>query len=50
VVAGLLGTLMLLLQYALFLPPFALVAKLKARREPQGWFPARPPTPLRSQY
>jgi len=49
-VAGLLGTLMLLLQYALFLPPFALLARLKARREPQGWFPARPPTPLRSQY
>ncbi len=49
-VAGLLGTLMLLLQYALLLPPFAWLAKRKARREPQGWFPARPGTPLRSQY
>jgi hypothetical protein len=49
-VAGLLGTLMLLLQYALFLPPFAWLARRKARREPQGWFAARPETPLRSQY
>jgi hypothetical protein len=49
-VAGLLGTLMLLLQYALFLPLFAWLARRKARREPQGWFPARPGTALRSQY
>ena len=50
IVAGLLGTLILLLQYALLLPPFALLAKRYARREPQGWFPARSSTPLRSQY
>jgi len=49
-VAGLLGTMILLLQYALLLPPFALLAKRYARREPQGWFPARSSTPLRSQY
>jgi len=49
-VAGLLGTVILLLQYALFLPLFAFLAKRYARREPQGWFPARSPTPLRSQY
>ncbi len=49
-VAGLLGTLMLLLQYALFLPLFAWLARRKARGEPQGWFPARPGTALRSQY
>lgn len=49
-VAGVLGTVMLLLQYTLFLPPFAWLAKRQARREPQGWFPARPETPLRSQY
>jgi len=49
-VAGLLGTLILLLQYALLLPPFVLLARRHARREPQGWFPARPPAPLRSQY
>ena len=49
-VAGLLGTLMLLLQYALFLPPFAWLAKRKARREPEGWFPPRRGTPIRSQY
>ena len=48
--AGVLGTVMLLLQYALLLPPFAFLAKRIARREPQGWFPARPSTPLRSQY
>jgi hypothetical protein len=49
-VAGLLGTLMLLLQYALFLAPFAWLARWKERREPQGWFPSRSGTPLRSQY
>jgi rubrerythrin len=49
-VAGLLGTMILLLQYALFLPPFAWLARRNARREPQGWFTARSPTPLRSQY
>ena len=48
--AGLLGTLMLLIQYALLLPPFAWLAKRNARREPEGWFPARSVTPLRSQY
>src|SRR5262249_36645963 len=36
-VAGLLGTLILLLQYAVLLPPFAWLAKRQARREPQGW-------------
>ena len=49
-VAGLVGTLILLLQYALLLPPFALLAKRYARRDPQCWFPARSSTPLRSQY
>lgn len=49
-VAGLLGTILLLVQYVLFLPPFALLAKRSARREPRGWFPARAPTQLRSQY
>jgi hypothetical protein len=49
-VAGLLGTVVLLLQYVLLLPPFALLARRYARREPQGWFPARSSTPLRSQY
>jgi hypothetical protein len=49
-VAGLLGMLMLLIQYAIFLPPFVWLAKRNARREPGGWFPARSVTPLRSQY
>ena len=49
-VAGLLGTLILLLQYAVLLPPFAWLARRHARREPQGWFSARTGTQLRSQY
>jgi hypothetical protein len=49
-IAGVLGTVMLLVQYLIVLPPFALLAKRNARREPEGWFPPRPRTPLRSQY
>jgi hypothetical protein len=45
-----LGHLLLLLQYFLLLPPFAILAKRAARSEPQGFTPARPPTPLKSQY
>jgi hypothetical protein len=51
-VAGLLGTLILTIQYFIVLPPFAWLAKRAARREQPGWTPiARdrndPPT---SQY
>ncbi len=49
-VASVLGTVMLGLQYFLLLPAFALVAKRAARREPPGFLPSRPPTPLQSQY
>ena len=49
-IAGLLGTVILLLQYLLILPPFALLAKRSARREPRGWFVTRASTELRSQY
>lgn len=49
-IAGVLGTLMLLLQYLILLPPFAFLAKRSARLEPEGWVPARPSTPLKSQY
>ncbi len=49
-IGGMLGTLMLLLQYLIVLPSFALLAKRNARREPEGWFPARQHPSLRSQY
>jgi hypothetical protein len=38
-VAGLLGTLILWIQYFVLLPPFAWLAKRAARREQQGWAP-----------
>ena len=49
-VAGILGHLLLLLQYFLLLPPFALLAKRAARSEPVGFAPARRPVPMKSQY
>jgi len=49
-VAGVLGRLLLLLQYFLLLPPFALLAKRAARSEPVGFAPARRPVPMKSQY
>ncbi len=49
-VGALLGTLLLMLQYFLLLPPFALLAKRAARREPEGFAPARETAALRSQY
>jgi hypothetical protein len=48
--AGVLATLLLLLQYFLLLPVFALLAKRAARREPAGWFERGTPTSLKSQY
>jgi hypothetical protein len=51
--AGRLGTVVLLAQYFLVLPLFALAAKRAARRERPGWSePQRheQPTALRSQY
>jgi hypothetical protein len=49
-VAGVLGAVVLTAQYFLLLPPFALLARRAARREPLGWR-ARPAAPadLRSQ-
>src|SRR5262245_460797 len=50
--AGVIGTVMLWLQYFILLPPFAWLAKRAARREPRGWHPIpqeRPPSPT-SQY
>jgi rubrerythrin len=49
-VASVMGTAMLLAQYFLLLPPFALLAKKAARREPEGFAPARPQASLRGQY
>jgi rubrerythrin len=40
--AGLIGTVILTLQYYLVLPPFALLAQRAARREPEGWCPVAP--------
>ncbi len=36
-IAGLLGTVILTLQYFILLPPFAFLAKRAERREPRGW-------------
>jgi hypothetical protein len=49
-IAGALATLLLLLQYFLLLPIFALLAKRAARKEPLGWVSRSMPTSLRSQY
>ena len=48
--ASVLGTLLLRVQYFVVLPPFALLARRAARREPVGFIPARAPSPLTSQY
>ncbi len=51
--AGFLGTLLLIVQYFVLLPPFALLAKRAARREPKGWAPIPPQrqrASLRQQY
>ncbi|HET7085844.1 MAG TPA: hypothetical protein VFI23_13795 [Rhizomicrobium sp.] len=49
-IAGVMGTVILTLQYFLLLPVFALLAKRAARREPRGWTQAAPDRPLNSQY
>jgi rubrerythrin len=48
--ASVLGRGMLMLQYFVVLPPFALLAKRAARREREGFLPARPEPPPGSQY
>jgi rubrerythrin len=48
--ASVFGTLLLRLQYFVVLPPFALLARRAARREPPGFVAARAPSPLTSQY
>jgi len=48
--AGLIGGVILLVQYFVLLPPFAVLAKREARREPVGWFKRNRPANLRGQY
>jgi len=48
--ASVLGTMLLRVQYFLVLPPFALLARRSARREPPGFVAARASSPLTSQY
>jgi len=51
-IAGVMGTLILTLQYFILLPPFAFLAKRAQRREPQGWVAVPPESEpkLESQY
>lgn len=51
-IAGVMGTVILTLQYFILLPPFAYLAKRAERREPQGWTPVPPEREraLESQY
>lgn len=51
-IAGLLGTVILILQYFILLPPFAFLAKRAERREARGWSPISPKRNdwLRRQY
>jgi len=50
--AGLIGALILTLQFFLVLPPFALLARRAAKKEPLGWAPIAPERngPLERQY
>ena len=50
--AGVIGTIVLTLQYFILLPPFAWLAKRAQSREPSGWTTIRPSrlTSLKSQY
>jgi hypothetical protein len=51
-IAGVLGKIMLLVQYFVVLPVFALLAKRAARAERSGWKPVRAPEPssVQRQY
>ncbi len=51
-VAGVMGSVILTLQYFVLLPPFALLAKRAQRREPPGWItvPLERERTLESQY
>jgi rubrerythrin len=48
--AGVLGSLLLRIQYFVLLPPFVLLARRAARREPEGFSASRALPDARSQY
>ncbi|MFL5443397.1 MAG: hypothetical protein ACJ78W_02725 [Myxococcales bacterium] len=48
--AGVFGSLLLRIQYFVVLPPFVLLARRAARREPEGFSPSRALPDARSQY
>ena len=50
--AGLIGTVVLTLQYFILLPPFAWISRRAAKREPEGWrmLSSEPVRDLRGQY
>jgi len=49
-IAGVIGSVLLIVQYFVLIPPFAFLAKRAERREPDGWKPPPPERPLNSQY
>jgi hypothetical protein len=51
-IAGVMGTVVLTLQYFVLLPPFVFLAKRAGRREAAGWTPVPPERAraLESQY
>jgi hypothetical protein len=51
-IAGVIGAVVLTLQYFILIPPFAFLAKRSARREPEGWktVAAEPDRAMESQY
>src|SRR5438105_1252976 len=48
--AGVIGSLILRVQYFVLLPPFVFLARRAARREPEGFAPSRALPDARSQY
>jgi len=48
--ASAIGTVLLLIQYFVLLPPFALLAKRAASKELRGWWRRPPASSLKSQY
>ena len=50
--AGLIGSVILTLQYFILLPPFAWISRRAAKREPEGWrmLSSEPARDLRGQY
>jgi len=49
-IAGVIGSVILTLQYFILIPPFAFLAKRAERRESEGWKQTGKDRPLKSQY